>query len=269
LFGRHPFEMGCVQWWSGRVWAWLLLVVAIALRVQVPVMYDPEPPLTNATLTANQSMELNATSRSEPLSAIAPWVARPEALEASAAALFVVWLASHLAFFRLCKREYWASFRTIHTAAACVRLKWEAAQSDEKRAALLVKLHPAVLRLVEADARLFIEAHWEEGQDDRPAWMTDRWLSGVPSSMLPKQALQALGGKHRRKSTLPEQLALLSDKAVPDPVAVPIAVQPESVVVPIAVRNDAVSPTERRASEFLVIALAELPKAGDCRSQHP
>jgi hypothetical protein len=35
-YGRHPYEMGCVQWWFGRLWPWLLLVAAIALRVTVP-----------------------------------------------------------------------------------------------------------------------------------------------------------------------------------------------------------------------------------------
>jgi hypothetical protein len=217
IFGRHPFEMGNGQWWSGRVWGWLLLVVAIALHAQPP---HPEPPLTNGTLSTNQSIELllqNATPLSEPLSATAPWFVRPDSLAAFAALLFMLWLVSHLAFFHLCKRESWKSFRTTHTAAAYVRLQWEAAESDAKRARLLVKLHPAVLRLISADARLWIEAHWRECSDDRPSWMTDRWLRSVPNSMLPKKVLKALGGKSRRRSTLKEELELLSDHALPTP----------------------------------------------------
>jgi hypothetical protein len=258
VYGRQPYEMGCVQWWSGRVWAWLLLVVAIALHAKQPVMYDPEPLMTKVTPSHNQSLPMlrNATALSELPSATALWVARRGFLVASAAMLFVLWLLSHLAFFRLCKREYWQSFLATHSAAAYVRLKWEAAQSDERRAGLLVKLHPAVLRLIAADARLFIEARWRQLPGDRPAWMADRWLRGVPSSMLPKKVPNALCGKHRRKSSLAEQLELLNGKALsqPHPVAHSNggAVQHESVVANPVSRN------ERPAPELLAV----VPTAG-------
>jgi hypothetical protein len=251
--------MGNVQWWSGRVFAWLLLVVAIALRAPRPGIHDAEPVMTNATLAANRSVEpllRNASALPEPLLATVPWSVRPEVLAALAATLFVVWLLSHLAFFHLCKRQCWPSFVTTHNAAAYALLKWKEVQSDEKRAALLVKLHPDVLRLIAADARLFIGAHWRESPDDRPAWMTERWLRAVPSSMLPKKVLRVLGGKHRRRSTLTEQLELLKDKvpAVPDPVALPdaSAARPESVVV------DAASSTESPPPELLAV----VPTAG-------
>jgi hypothetical protein len=259
LHGRHPFEMGNVQWWSGRMFAWLLLIVAIALRAPGPGFYDAEPVMINATLAANRSVEpllRNAAALSEPLLATVPWSMRPDVLAALAATLFVVWLLSHLAFFHLCKRGYWPSFVTTHNAAAYTRLKWNAAQSDEKRAALLVKLHPDVLRLIAADARLFIAAHWRESPDDRPAWMTERWLRAAPSSVLPNKVLRALGGKHRRRSTLTEQLELLNDKVppVPDRAALPdaSAAPPESVVV------DAASLTESPPPELLAV----VPTAG-------
>jgi hypothetical protein len=125
---------------------------------------------------------------------------------------------------------------------------------------MLVKLHPDVLRLVAADGRLFIGAHWRESPDDRPAWMTERWLRAVPSSMLPKDVRRALGGKHRRRSTLVEQLELLNDKvpAVPDPVARPdaSAAPPESVVVDAASSTESPPPelrTRRRADCRLVV----------------
>jgi hypothetical protein len=74
--------------------------------------------------------------------------------------------------------------------------------------------------------------------------------------MLPKKVLRALGGKHRRRSTLVEQLELLNVKvrAVPDPVALPdaSAARPECVVV------DAVSSTESPPSELLAV----VPTAG-------
>jgi hypothetical protein len=245
------------------VFAWLLLVVATALRAPRSGTYDAEPVMTNATLAANRSVEpllWNATALSEPLLATVPWLVRPEVLAALAATLLVVWLLSHLAFFHLCKREYWPSFVTTHNAAAYVRLRWDMAQIDGKRAALLVKLHPDVLHLIAADARLLIAAHWRESPDDRPAWMTERWLRAVPSSMLPKKVLRALGGKHRRRSSLVEQFELLNDKvpAVPDPVALPDAsvAPPESVAVPIVV--DATSPTELPPPGFLAVG----PTAG-------
>ena len=74
--------------------------------------------------------------------------------------------------------------------------------------------------------------------------------------MLPKKVLTALGGKHRRRSTLTEQLELLNDKVppVPDPVATPdaSAAPPESVVV------DAASSTESPLPELLAV----VPTAG-------
>jgi hypothetical protein len=74
--------------------------------------------------------------------------------------------------------------------------------------------------------------------------------------MLPKKVLEALGGKHRRKSTLTEQLELLNDNVppVPDPVATPdaSAAPPESVVV------DAASSTESPPPELLAV----MPTAG-------
>ena len=74
--------------------------------------------------------------------------------------------------------------------------------------------------------------------------------------MLTNKALTALGGKHRRRSTLTEQLELLNFKvpAVPDPVALPeaSAAPPESVVV------DAASSTESPPPELLAV----VPTAG-------
>jgi hypothetical protein len=235
LYGRHPFEMGCVQWWSGRVWAWILLGVSTALRAQRSIIDGSEP--TSATLPGNQSMEpplRNATARS----ATAPWLA-PLFLAALAATLFVLWLLSHLAFFLLCKREYWSSFCTPLTGAGHVDRRW-GTLSDEKKATLLVRVHPALLRLIATRARLWMELNEEAWENDRPEWLTDRWLRAVPSSMLPKKIFLALGGKNRRRSTLTERLALMNDLAVPVP-------------DPIRVGADAVSRTEPLEPELLAI----------------
>jgi hypothetical protein len=262
LYGRHPFEMGCAQWWSGRVWVWLLLVAAIALRAQRSVAYDQEPPLANATLAANLSMDSdplprNAPALAEPLPATEPWFAHPEFLAAFAAALFVLWLVSHLAFFRLCKRESWSSFRATHTAAAYVKLRWEVAQSDERRAALLAKLHPSALRATAPYARTFVAAYWSDSPDDRPAWMTDRWLRAVPSSMLPNEVLKALGGKLRRRSTLLETLELLNDKAGAAPLSGTVNVNPVSLSQ--SAGSDVVPVEDAAGSDCL---LAVVPTAG-------
>ena len=80
--------------------------------------------------------------------------------------------------------------------------------------------------------------------------MNDRWLRAVPSSILPKKVLIALGGKHRRKSSLAERLELASDKAVtvPDPgTLLAEAVPSDSVVA------DATSSAERPALELLAV----------------
>jgi hypothetical protein len=253
LWARHPYEMGCVQWWSGRAWAWLLLVASVVLRAQRSVVYDSEPLPTNATLSRNESIGAllrSQTALSEPLWATGPQPFSTTFLVVVATMLFIAWLLSHLAFFCLIKREYWPSFCTPDTAAAHVKRRWRVL-SDEKRAAALVKMHPDVLRLIAADARLFIEAHWSQLPNDRPAWMNERWLRAVPSSVLPRKVLKAIGGKRRRRSTLAEQIELLNakDHPVPDPVIlsnVHIS-PPDSVVV------EAASPTALSAREFLAV----------------
>jgi hypothetical protein len=55
----------------------------------------------------------------------------------------------------------------------------------------------------------------------KPDWLTDRWLRAVPSWILPQQVLTELGGKHRRRSTLKEQLQMLGSRQVADDAAVP------------------------------------------------
>jgi hypothetical protein len=252
LHGRLPYEMGVVQWWSGRVWAWLLLVISISLRARGSTANNAESPLTNATLSGNQPIGPllpNATALSETLSLSAPWLTSPEVLAALVATLFGSWLLSHLAFFCLCKRECLTSFWMPHTAAAYVQIRWDV-QSEEKRAAVLVKMHPDLLRLVASNARLWIGMHWDASPDDRPEWMNDRWLRAVPSSILPKKVLIALGGKHRRKSSLAERLELASDKAVsvPDPVTLLAEAVPSDSVV-----ADATSSAERPALELLAV----------------
>jgi hypothetical protein len=213
VWGRHPLEMGCMQWWSGRVWAWLLLVVSIVLHSQQPLIHNSAPLLPNSRLSNQSTGPLfqNATSLSEPLSATAPWV---ELLPSFAATLFGGWLLSHLAFFFLCKRECWPSFFRRDTAAAYAQLRWNVL-SDEKRAGFLVKMHPSVLYLVATHAHAWIEMNWDAWQEDPPEWLTDRWLRGVPSAMLPKKVLTALGGKRRRRSTLKEQLEMIDATAEP------------------------------------------------------
>jgi hypothetical protein len=234
-----------------------LVVVSIALRGQRPLTHNSEPLLTNATYSGNRSigplLPLNATALSEPLEVTAPWHESQELLMALAGALFACWLLSLLAFFRLCKRECRSSFFYPCAAPAYVKLRWESCLHEDKKladktkAALLVGYHPGLLDDIAVDARLWIDLNWKGWRDDKPDWLTDRWLRAVPSWILPQQVLTELGGKHRRRSTLKEQLQMLGSRQVADDAAVPAplttsttlranAILPDSVVV------DAVEP---------------------------
>ncbi len=134
-----------------------------------------------------------------------------------------------------------------------MKLRWESCLhkdkklADKTKAALLVGYHPGLLDDIAVDARLWIDLNWKGWRDDKPDWLTDRWLRAVPSWILPQQVLTELGGKHRRRSTLKEQLQMLGSRQVADDAAVPAplttsttlranAILPDSVVV------DAVEP---------------------------
>jgi hypothetical protein len=238
--------MGCVQWWFGRLWPWLLLVAAIVLRATAPAqlayMALNTTTATAAKLDANASAILDAntaailnTSSSlvaanGTLNATGDYaqsaLTNPTVLSAVAAVLFVVWLLSLVAFFLLTKREYWPSFWSSETAAEYTkRVKWDGQPDEQRRAMLLVKVHPSLLRLIAPEARIWIDQNWKRWTKDKPDWFTDRWKRGLPDSVLPRQVRKRLGGENRRRSTLSEQLGAV--RAV-SPVPVPAPPPPQA-----------------------------------------
>jgi hypothetical protein len=212
-----------VQWWFGRLWPWLLLVGAIVLRATAPVQL-PKMALNTTTavaevLDANASAILGANTAAimnmssslaaanSTLNATVDYaqsaLTDPIVLSAVAAALFVVWLVSLVTFFHLAKREYWPSFRSNETAAEYTkRVKWDGQPDEQRRAMLLVKAHPSLLRLIAPEARIWIEQNWKRWTKDKPDWFTDRWKRGLPDSVLTQQVRRQLGGESRRRSSL-------------------------------------------------------------------
>jgi hypothetical protein len=143
-------------------------------------------------------------------------------LSAVAAVLFVVWLLSLVTFFLLAKREYWPSFWSNETAAEYTkRVKWDGQPDEQRRAMLLVKVHPSLLRLIAPEARIWIEKNWKRWTKDKPDWFTDRWKRGLPDSVLSQQVRKQLGGQHRRRSSLAEQLLVGDDPKSPTAVVAP------------------------------------------------
>jgi len=59
-YGRHACEMGCVQWWFGRLWPWLLLVGAIVLRATAPA--GMASTALNATRSVAEVLGANASA---------------------------------------------------------------------------------------------------------------------------------------------------------------------------------------------------------------
>jgi hypothetical protein len=252
-YGRHPYEMGCVQWWFGRLWPWLLLATCIALRITAPAAFggtarstaagvtgllsdnmsvilatcaNTTAAILNSTLSpavSNGTLDATAFASDEAL-----MLTNPTVLSAIAVVLLVPWLLSLAAYFVLSKSEYLPTFRSNETAAEYTkRVKWDK-QSDERlRAMLLVRVHPSLLRLIAFEARIWIGNNWKRWTKDKPEWFTDRWKRGLPDSVLPQQALKELGGKNRRRSTAAEQLGLVED-IMDENVSAPPAV----VVVP-------------------------------------
>jgi hypothetical protein len=258
-YGRHAYEMGCVLWWFGRLWPWLMLVAAIVLRANAP------PELANTALKTTTAMPelirgstsaipaakttaaiLNTTSSGNGTlntTAFAGDYAKsaltdPLVLSVVAAVLFVVWLVSLVAFFLLAKREYWPTFWSNESAAEYTkRVKWDGQLDERLRAMLLVKVHPLMLRLIAPEAFIWIGKNWKRWTKDKPDWFTDRWQRGLPDSVLSQQALAELGGQNRRRSSLSEQLGVANaitacnggNAAITPPAAV-IAPGPAAVV---------------------------------------
>jgi hypothetical protein len=243
--GRHPDEMGCVLWWFGRLWSWLLLAAAIALRATTPAQLaytvlnttmdvakvlatnaSATPASNRTTAILNASFSVAAGTSTLNASALAVHYAQsvltePLVLSAVAAALFVVWLLSLVEFFLLAKREYWPTFWSNETAAEYTkRVKWDGQPDERLRVMLLVKVHPSLLRLIAPEARIWIGKNWARWAKDKPDWFTDRWQCGLPDSVLTPLLRKQLGGENRRRSTLAEQLGV-ADETHPRAVMAP------------------------------------------------
>ena len=122
-YARHPHEMGCAQWWFGRLWPWLLLVSAIVLGMLAPAELKATAALAEL-LGVNASGHLGANSTAAALEAILAVsnatlnatifagddaqvaLTSPAVLSAVSAMLLVPWLLSLVAFFRLSKRTF-------------------------------------------------------------------------------------------------------------------------------------------------------------------
>jgi hypothetical protein len=264
-YGRHAFEMGCALWWFGRLWPWLLLVAAIALRATAPAQLAYMA--LNATTTVAEVLDANASAilganTAAILSPSSSLVAAngtlnatvdyaqsaltdPLVLSAVAAVLFAVWLVSLVTFFLLAKREYWPSFWSNETAAEYTkRVKWDGEPDELRRAMLLVKVHPSLLRLIAPEARIWIEQNWKRWRKDKPDWFTDRWKRGLPDSVLMQQVRKELGGQNRRRSTLSEQLGAGDDPQSPTAV-----VAPSSAAAAASVSSNAPAHTESDSGE--------------------
>jgi hypothetical protein len=227
LYFRHPDNMGCVQWWFGQMWPWMLLATAIGLRATTPAELGLSAAL-NTTLNATALGSASDAALSTTLNTTAldggvepSPLTDPTVLSITAALLFVMWLLSLAAFFLLANRDYWHTFFTAETSAQYTkRVRWDGQAGVEERAMLLVSVHPSLLRLVAADAAEWLEDNWDTWtREDTPAdWLTDEWKRALPDSVISQKTLQALGGKTRRRTTLAMRLRLGSGLLVHVPV---------------------------------------------------
>ena len=197
-YGRHPNEMGCALWWSGKLWPWLLVVAAIVTCATRPAELCSGA-LNAAAAILNSTSSLVANNATLDTNACETSALRdPRVLSWVAAVLFVTWLVSLVAFFVLAKRNYWSTFWNNETAAEYTkRVKWDGEPNDKRRAMLLVRVHPGLLRLVAPEARIWIQSNWKRWSKDQLDWLTDRWKRALPDSVLSQQVLWELGGHCR------------------------------------------------------------------------
>jgi hypothetical protein len=218
---RHPQEMGCGLWWFGKLWPWLLLAAATGLRGTTPAEFSSRAlltvvgaaPLNASANTTAASLTSVPSTRNATLNADigvgnqSP-LADPVVLSVIAAVLFATWLLSFAAFFCLANPDCRQSFWRFETAAEYTkRVRWDGQADESARAQLLVSKHPALLRLIAPEARIWIEANWDKWTNaTKPDWFTDDWKRQLQDSVLSQKSLKALGGKSRRRTTLAEDL---------------------------------------------------------------
>ena len=61
--------------------------------------------------------------------------------------------------------------------------------------------HRSYFAAIEDDLKQWLDENWERLEEEQPEWFIPSWIALVPSDMLPKAALKAMGGvKGRRES---------------------------------------------------------------------
>ncbi len=204
-YGRFPFDHGAMLWLVGVVWPWPFLVAGVATynahfsAVHSLQVYRSNATDINSTVTGNANAMLPDQGAS--VAAIDPGM-----LWTLAGVLAFVWLCSKIVFALLCKREYLRTYWSTETAAQYTkRTKWDGA-TDAKRASVLTKLHSSYLRLFRDEAQQWLADNWDQWEEQRPKWLTERWKRALPNSVLTPALRAQLGGKARRRSSVVEQM---------------------------------------------------------------
>jgi hypothetical protein len=205
-YGRFPFDHGAMLWLVGVVWPWPFLFAGVvtynAHAIHSLQVHRSSATVYNAT-DINSIGHANATLPDQGAT-----VAAIDAgmLWTLAGVLAFVWLCSNIVFALLCKREYLRTYWSTETAAQYTkRTKWDGA-TDAKRASVLTKLHSSYLRLFRDEARQWLADNWNQWQEQRPKWLTERWKRALPNSVLTHALRAQLGGKARRRSSVVEQM---------------------------------------------------------------
>ena len=204
-YARHPFDHGAILWLFGLVWPWPFLFAGVATyNAHFRAVHSLQVYQSNATdINSAIAGYANATlpDQGANVAAIDAWM-----LWTLAGVLAFVWLCSNIVFALLCKREYLRTYWSTETAAQYTkRTKWDGA-TDAKRASVLTKLHSSYLRLLRDEARQWLADNWDQWQEQRPKWFSERWKRALPNSVLTPALRARLGGNGRRRSSVAEQL---------------------------------------------------------------
>ena len=207
--GRHPYVQGAMGWMIGVVWPWILLFAGVAAY---NAHFSTAPSLqahpSNATVI---TPHVNSTPVFDANAVLPDQAARVAAIDGRmlwvlAGALAFVWLCSNIAFALLCKPEYLRTFWSVETAAQYTkRTRWDGA-AVAKRARVLTRLHSSYLRLFRDEAKQWLADNWDQWEEQKPEWFTERWKRSLPNSILTPALRIRLGGKGRRRSSVAEQM---------------------------------------------------------------
>jgi hypothetical protein len=114
------------------------------------------------------------------------------------------WLVFFLLFLKLMKKKYRKTFISLDTGNTWAQNYFVNGKTDLEKAAMFT-INMKKWKLVEQEAKMWVQDSWERWEDETPEWFTEVWKSMVPEDWLSATELRRqkmAGGGQRRRSSL-------------------------------------------------------------------